>query len=558
MEQTTININQQLAYLMSTGKWRNCQRKAYNVFAIQPEAGFVFANRLKQPEQFKYIKQRFGKAVVHTSQLTEEDKDALGQNCYVTDGQRVVICGTRGELWAVKPEKLAASYTKTDGSPITEMPKQWKEFSRAQENAPSAKGIQIPKQYLGVYQASWGTLTMNDHHSPGHFTGDILVVSMDGKDVSTVNNEVFACTFNQQVGGWAQSGCITPVDKIKEIKLEDVMKTYSFEASARVKKAMGDWKVTELHKCGATVLWYVLQNRDGHVEDRVSKETVVSYIKENNVVNARMQTYQGRDIVRLADGTYQIVEEAINTNTAAPDSRKDAQARITIIWKKDPNGNAVGYTINYKGKDTKVTKNRLIEYIKENRIANARIQNYNGRDIVRLTDKNIEVKLIDGGDVSSIPVKEEKAEEPDALAIYLADGKKIDKAIASNDSALAESVCRKIARDVVVRVAKRHANIVNTEDLRDFDLTDMDGVNIYPKDLNNNNYFVSIDFNERKGFKVTLNYFSSADEDAIEKDDKFIRCKTSEPSSLGDTHEVGKTMKALEKCIEGYVTRYLK
>ncbi len=403
MEQHVININQQLAYLMSTGKWRNCQRKAYNVFAIQPEAGFVFANMLEQPQQYQYIKQRFNKAVVHVSKLTEEDKKTLGNNCYITDGTKVVICGTRGELWTVKPEKLQSSYTKVDGTPINEIPKQWHEFSRAQEGAPSAKGIQIPKQYLGVYEAPWGTLTMNDPHSRGHYSGDILVVSLDGKDVSTINNEVFACTFNQQVGGWAQSGSITPADKIKQICLEDVSRVYAFEASARAKKSLAEWKISEVHKCGSTVLWYVLDNKDGRHEDRVDKTKVVSYIKSNSVANARVQEYNGREIVRLAKDSYRVVEEAINTNVAAPESRKGAVARVTAVLKREVNGNAIGYAIDYKGKETNVSKNKLVEYIKQNRIANARLQEYNGREIIRLDKEGIEVRII-GSEETEQPV----------------------------------------------------------------------------------------------------------------------------------------------------------
>ena len=394
--QLTININQQLAWLSSSGKWRKCQRKQYNVFAIQAPAGFVFANRLEQPEQYKYIKQRFNANIVHVSKITEADRAVLGSNCYVTDGTRIVICGTRGELWTVKPEKLASSYTNCDGTAITEAPKEWKEFSRAQENAPSAKGIQIPVKYLAVYEAEWGVLKMNDLKSGGHYSGDILVVGNDGS-VSTINNEVFAMTFNQQVGGWAQSGTITPVDKIREIKLADVKAVYRFVLPAGLRKSNAMWKITELHKCGGTVLWYVLQDKDGKVADKQSKEDVIKIMndKEQGISNARVQTYNGRDIVRIAKDSYSIVEEAVNTNMSAPESRKTANAEIITIWKKDIKGHAVGYTVKYKNKETKISRAKLIEYIKENRIVNAKLQTYNGREIVRVTSDNVPVMMIE-------------------------------------------------------------------------------------------------------------------------------------------------------------------
>lgn len=228
MEQQTLNINQQLTNLMSTGKWRSCQRKQYNIYAILPPAGYVFANRLEQPKEFKYIQQRFGRYIVHQSELTPQDTSVLGNNCYVTDGQRLVLCGTQGELWTVKPDKFLSSYVKPDGSRPEKVPVHWTMFSRMPETAPSAKGLQIPVNYLGIYDAGWGVLRMNDPESSGHYKGDILVVSNDGQSVSAINNAVFANTFNQSIGGWVQSGCITPAEKIKPITLDFVTKTYVF------------------------------------------------------------------------------------------------------------------------------------------------------------------------------------------------------------------------------------------------------------------------------------------------------------------------------------------
>lgn len=224
MAQQVISINQQMSYLMSTQKWRDCQRKQYNVYAILPPSGFVFANSLEQPEQHKYILQRFGgRHVVHESFLTEQDRQFLGNNCYLTDGKKIVICGTRGEMWTVRPDKFVASYVETDGSRPEKVPTYWREYTRSPETAPSAKGCQIPVNYLGIFKADWGELKMNDPNSGGHYKGDILVVSNDGQSVSTINNEVFATTFNQTIGGWAQSGCVTPAGSIKEVTLSWIL-----------------------------------------------------------------------------------------------------------------------------------------------------------------------------------------------------------------------------------------------------------------------------------------------------------------------------------------------
>lgn len=235
MEQQKLNLNQELAHLMKNGKWKACQRKRYSVHAIVPPAGFVFANRLEQPKSFKHITNKFGRYIVQAEELTDADKALLGSEYYVTDGSKVVVCGTCGELWTVKPEKFAASYTEEDGSVPKEVPAVWKEYWRAEETEPSAKGVQIPVEYLATYKADWGELRMNDLESPGHYKGDILVVSNDGQSISPINNMVFAFTFDQNVGGWALSDEVVDVDeeKIQPMTTRDVCYTYVFSADSR-------------------------------------------------------------------------------------------------------------------------------------------------------------------------------------------------------------------------------------------------------------------------------------------------------------------------------------
>lgn len=438
IQQTPLDINQQLAFLTSTGKWRNCQRKQYNVFAIFPAAGYVFANKLEQPEQFQYIKNKFRKLVVKESQLSEEDKAYLGNNCYVTDGTRVVICGTRGECWTVKPEKFVASYTNTDGSPITKVPTKWTEFSRAQESAPSAKGIQIPAKYLGVYKASWGELTLNDPRSTGHYSGDILVVSMDGKSISPINNEVFAMTFNLNVGGWAQSGQIAPVDKLTPVTLELVKTSYKFDLSTEdavteknVKlepiKVSSEVKALakESGEFGKMYIAGVYRRTDtgravnvGYkLIDGIGKEykrstaDVAEIIKNGYCLNARLQVYKGTNIIRIIDGAAEKKVEAPadkavlaekkpvtqmmpeNEQAAWVEKAKAVAADIGggyIITGQVKIGTSVaGYIATYVGpkggvKNGKLTKEQAFEFFKAGKAVNYTVQDYQGRLIIRL------------------------------------------------------------------------------------------------------------------------------------------------------------------------------
>lgn len=313
MEQLTLNINQQLAHLMSTVKWRNCQRKQYNIYAILPPAGFVFANRLEQPKEFKYIQQRFGKCIVHQSELLQQDMHVLGNNCYVTDGRKLVLCGTQGELWTVTPEKFLSSYMKLDGSRPEKVPTSWTMFSRVPETAPNAKGIQVPIRYLGIYDAGWGVLRMNDPDSPGHYRGDILVISNDGQSVSTINNAVFANTFNLNVGGWAQSGCIAPANSIKPITLDFVTKTYVFANS----------HIVDLN---AILSKYEKCNETGSFIGRL-----VNFYKTDKFIIIKKNEFPDL-IIFFEDDTY---AEAELPNTAAPtgywDPRQPVESRAHLM-----------------------------------------------------------------------------------------------------------------------------------------------------------------------------------------------------------------------------------
>lgn len=237
MVQLTPDVIEQIRQ-MTNQKWRDCQRKEYCIFAIAAPAGYVFANKLEQPLSYKAIcKVTKGNPIISVERLNKNPQlvQYLKENgCYQTDGNRIVLCGTRGELWDVKPEKFVSSYTMPDGSPITKKPLNWCVVKRASETMPNAVAIQLPIKFHGVYQTSWAMLQVNDLHSEGHGTGDILVApkTPNGPDYSSIsptNNEVFALTYNQNIGGWNKTGMITPVEKIVPLTLEYVRGTLLFK-----------------------------------------------------------------------------------------------------------------------------------------------------------------------------------------------------------------------------------------------------------------------------------------------------------------------------------------
>lgn len=242
--QTHVTLNQQTIEQIrqeTQQPWRECKRQTYNVFACKVPAGYVFANKLEQPDSYNAIKDTFNKELVPVSEF-EKRKDVADyvreNGCYQTDGKRILLCGTKGELWDVKPEKFAQSYKTLSAEEIPSMKDgEWMEVSRAAEQKASAVGISIPTNYKGVYQTSWATLYVNNPNSDGHGKGDILVAPLlengqpDYSHISPTNNEVFAMTYDQEVGGWCDSGLVINPSNIEKLTLDDVKKKYSIKST---------------------------------------------------------------------------------------------------------------------------------------------------------------------------------------------------------------------------------------------------------------------------------------------------------------------------------------
>ena len=218
-------------------KWRDCQRKDYTIFAIKAKPNFVFANKLEQPKSYKRIfDANKGNPFMHIERVKRSKVMGpfLQENGYYrTEENKVVLCGVCGELWMVSAEKLVSSYTLPDGRMIQRIPDNWFLVRRAGERVPMAMGIQLPRKYYGVYRASWGMLSVNDIASGGHGSGDILVVpkvqgGLDFSNVSPTNNEVFAMTYNQHVGGWDTSGMIQNPNMVRQLSIEKLREVYKF------------------------------------------------------------------------------------------------------------------------------------------------------------------------------------------------------------------------------------------------------------------------------------------------------------------------------------------
>lgn len=222
------NIRQQ-----TNQKWTKCQRKAYRVYAVRMPAGLIFANRLEQPESFAAIWKATHKRIIAKSRVTPELANFLKQHGYYeTDGNRITLCGTQGELWTVKPEKFMQSYVTANKTPFQTPPLKWTAALRARETAPSAVAIQVPSRIIGVYQTSWGDRLTVNHPAIKHGKGDFLVApfapngQIDYANISPINHFVFMHTMNLHVGGWANSNMLTGSGNYNCFTLEECNKTY--------------------------------------------------------------------------------------------------------------------------------------------------------------------------------------------------------------------------------------------------------------------------------------------------------------------------------------------
>ena len=235
-----LNDSQVLSQLMvqTKQKWRSCKRKQYNIYACKMTKDLVFANKLEQPDSYNAMRSILGKYVATVDECRQHPDlmHVLGKfGFYQTDGSCITLCGTAGELWTVKEDKLKSAYMNPNGRAITSIPKGWFTVTRAAESTAQAVGIYIPSQYIGVYKTDWGAiLQVNNPKSDGHNIGDILVAPLiNGQpnlaDCSPTNNTVFARTYDLAIGGWGRLGIKSDTSTTKTFTLEDCKKLYGFK-----------------------------------------------------------------------------------------------------------------------------------------------------------------------------------------------------------------------------------------------------------------------------------------------------------------------------------------
>ena len=241
---------QQLApqQLMDASKYKKTTKKQYVLYACRPKIGTVIINKLEQRDLLNKLYQlenavgehSFEKALNASSitfswttlggqflppKFLESKSRKLGYDLgaklvqagatMIQSNNDWVLCGTKGELWVIKGDRLKADYT-FDAEP--KAIKQADQTGKAMivgydwmrvESKSGTRDVWvlfIPKQYrVTVKSHSGAVLTANDYTADfDHLNGDFVVVpdaggrpQLDGY-FDVVNGRVFLRTYNNR------------------------------------------------------------------------------------------------------------------------------------------------------------------------------------------------------------------------------------------------------------------------------------------------------------------------------------------------------------------------
>lgn len=120
------------------------------------------------------------------------------------DGITVVLKGTVGEMWTSKLHKVVSTYTKPDGSTLTESDfadkDKFVDICTISESDTTNYAMKVPSDVSVTVETAWGDVLHTNRPNAPHGKGDYLVCGMkDGKpnvnDVWVVNGAVFPNTY---------------------------------------------------------------------------------------------------------------------------------------------------------------------------------------------------------------------------------------------------------------------------------------------------------------------------------------------------------------------------
>ena len=251
--------------------YKKCAKKSYEVSACIPAQGTLIINKLEQAALYKKLgnKSYFTAEQVAKNNLMNKYANEIKSGAmYLADGKTICLCGTVGELWLTKVEKVVNTYTFAEGQPVSPelLEKGWRKL----KTKPTFGGATnfacfVPTSQKGQIKTSWAVLNYNDPLTK-HGKGDFIVCAAlpNGKpnlaDKWVVNGEVFATTYTNN--GFAD--CLGARAKNANITINMLPNLTSIDDS--VPKNVAVWKNRKF--------WLgVVSNETGAILDVYTYET---------------------------------------------------------------------------------------------------------------------------------------------------------------------------------------------------------------------------------------------------------------------------------------------
>ena len=209
--------------------YRNCSKKIYEIYVCMPPKNTVVINNLEQADVVKMLN---GKTYFTVDDLERMQKNGderfniisqavnSGKAYLVSEKTPFVLCGTVGEMWTIKADKLAGTYNFLQGNQPYQINQQslnqrlrkdglldWT-LVRVSQKATQGKNMAcfVPSSQKGQIRTSRGAVLSINGVGVAHGKGDFVVCTKlpNGKpnlgDRWIVNGEIFATTYNNQ--GW--------------------------------------------------------------------------------------------------------------------------------------------------------------------------------------------------------------------------------------------------------------------------------------------------------------------------------------------------------------------
>lgn len=257
----------------NASSYKNCAKKQYEIYVCMPPKNTIVINKLEQADVVKALGGRTYFTVDEIEKMQKTGNPRLaelqqlvgqGRAYAVTDATPFVLCGTVGEMWTIKPDKLASIYNFLQGGQPLAINQQtlnqrlngkyldWT-LIRTSPQATAGQNMAcfVPSSQKGQIQTSWGSILNYNGVGVSHGKGDFIVCGKlpNGQpnlaDRWVVNGEIFATTYNNQ--GWTQ--CLG-ASVIKSINISNLPKLVRCcnqrDEDIQIAKVV----ITELNKTG--------------------------------------------------------------------------------------------------------------------------------------------------------------------------------------------------------------------------------------------------------------------------------------------------------------------